>query len=176
MSPLIIALWTTVWAQNSGEVHWVVPLKDGRTIYTFTEKRRLEQSIIQVERDEPWLPEDQRMVRFRITDIDGEPREESPSVREARIARGYRENGFVRLETPYGVQWVPQREKDLADRARAMAAEAEAQYRAASETPAPEAVEAGGPGFFTLWGAHLAILGAATALIALVVWGLLIRE
>ena len=153
--------------------------EDAGQLYVLVEPEDLEQTrnpfIVGI-LDEPWLPIEQRRLRLSRSDYE-EPYPEASSTRKRRIDEGWEAHGGIQVDTREGKVWVHKEDADLARRAEEMAAAARGDESAASATaaqPAGDAVQE--PlGFWTEWGMHVAIIGGAVVLTAVVIWAMLVR-
>ena len=183
MVSFLVAIPIFVAAQTSRmpveEVTYVIYLESPpERIYGFVGEDEWDKPSLTVKIDEPWNGSEERRLRSsRITSKD----KESRRARERRISKGWEENGGVEVETENGTRWVHKAEYELATRAREMAGVIDAGPSSetdraveAGQSESPPATDAT-PGFLELWGKHLAVIAAAAALSALVVWALILK-
>lgn len=166
-------------------VPWVLPMENtGETLHALVEESEWRKPWMTVVLDEPWDPPAER--RIRQDDIAEDRYREPEHSRRKRIDEGWKRHGGVQVETEQGLIWVHQEVWELASRARKLAGvsnPASAPEQDARETATvdvnetlstPETADAEAPGFFALWGTHLAIIAAAVVLLAFVVWTLVL--
>lgn len=126
--------------------------------------------------DEPWLPWDQHKTLIRRDDYE-DPYPEVSSARNRRIRAGWQENGGIEVDSAEGLIWVHKEEYDLAKRADEIAKAAYADEAQPSMAPTESAQEEDVDplGFWAEWRMHVAIIGGAVVLTALVIWATMAR-
>jgi hypothetical protein len=147
LSLLVAAL---LGADDPGQTYEFVKKGSGppesRTVYGRIIEDRGNEYYIEV--DAPWEGPKPRRIPLRDEMLEAGPLEETPQMREARIDEGWEARGFRKVVLTTGeTAYVRKEEKDLAERARRAALEAEPDRRprvppealAALEQPAPEA-------------------------------------
>ncbi|MDK1021189.1 MAG: hypothetical protein QGD90_06090 [Candidatus Hydrogenedentes bacterium] len=166
---------------TTGLEHYVFVKRgeEGGRLYVLVQLEDLEDTlkpIFDAILDEPWLPVNQRYLKLHRSDYEGFYPEES-STRKSRIRKGWLAHEGVEVETSEGRIWVHKQDYELAQRAGEIAAAAyadEAQPTAAPPEPTQEG-DAAPLGFWAEWGMHIAIVTAALALSAVVIWATLVR-
>ena len=137
---------------------------------------QLDRPQLRVIVDEPWLPRDQRERRIWRNRYEGHY-EQKPGPRTHRIRKGWEKNGGIEIDSAEGPIWVHKQEYELAQRAEEIAAAAYADEAPPSTAPPEPAQEedAAPLGFWAEWRIHVAIIGAAVVLAALVIWATMAR-
>jgi len=152
----------------------------GARLYALVEPEDLERTrnpFIVVVLDEPWLPDNERSFQFRRSKYE-DPYPEASSTRKLRIREGWDAHDGVEVDTREGRRvWIHKEEFEFAQRAEKMAAAARRDKTAVSATATQPLGDAAREplGFWTEWGMHVAIIGGAVVLAAVVIWAALAR-
>lgn len=136
-------------------------------------------TLLNVILDEPWndIADRQRPLVREFSEVEGRA---NRLLREQAIESGWISNGGVEVGTVNGTKmWVHREEWDYAERARDLAAALEPEIEETQSFSAGPVPGNGGetrpPGFIDLWGMHLLVVGLSGAVIALIVWALVLR-
>ena len=157
-----------------GVVYEVYYTADGSDYTVYGTVHEVSEGHYEVILDEPWQASPRKFFVTARNMVD--LKKEDATHRQRRHEEGWREAGYVLVDTPYGSQAVPRADAQLAELAQAMAdAAAEQAQPAATPTGTGTTESLAGPALWVQWWPHAIIALVTLLLLAAIAATLIFR-